>query len=153
MKQYVDNLALAADAIGPPSREFLAWLAGHHVPPSALQYLGHAWVKDDQAFLGALTLVSESAIQRHVDEEPRWLAAGFLVLGSCMNGDMVALDLRLVPGSVWFLSHDELWGDDGADPRQFAVQVAQDLCDLVVRAWDIDSFPLDCEHARELGGG
>jgi len=153
MKQYVDRLSLGAAAVGPPSCEFLAWLAGHDVPPSALQFLGHAWVEDDEAFVGAITLMSESAIVRHADAEPRWLAAGFLVLGSCMNGDMVALDTRSRPGSVWFLSHDELWGDDSADPRQFAVQVAQDLCDLVVRAWDIESFPLDCQHARELGAG
>jgi hypothetical protein len=153
MKQYVDSLSLGAAEVGPTSREFLAWIARHAVPPAALRFLGHTWVKDDQAFVGAITLMSESAILRQADAEPRWLAAGFLVFGSCMNGDMVALDTRASPGSVWFLSHDELWGDDNADPRRFAVQVAPDLGDLVVRAWDIDNFPLDCEHARELGAG
>lgn len=153
MKQYVDSLSLGAAEVGPPSCEFLAWLAGHDVPKSALRFLSQAWVEGDEAFVGAITLMSESAIVLHADAEPRSFAAGFLVLGSCMNGDMVALDARSRPGSVWLLSHDELWGDDSADPRQFAVQVAKDLCDLVVCAWDIDNFPLDCEHARELGAG
>lgn len=153
MKPYVDGLSLGASEIGPPSPKFLEWIARRGIPKAASRFIGHMWVRDDDAAVGAINLLPESAIMTQADDEPRWLTAGFLVIGSCGNGDMVAIDVRGTPGSVWFMSHEELWGDDSADPRRFSVQVAKDLADLVVRAWDIDSFPLDCDHARELDGG
>lgn len=153
IKTYVDNLSLGASSIGPPSPEFLGWIASRGISGAALRYLGHAWIKGDGGHLGTMCLSSESEIMREDDEEPRWLRAGFLVIGSCGNGDMVAVELLQCPGSVWFMSHGELWGDDSADPRQFSVQVATDLADFVVRAWDIEAFPLDCYDAQERNGG
>jgi hypothetical protein len=151
-KTYADSLSLGASEIGPPSATFLAWLADRGIPEAATRFLVQAWVKDDDAFVGAISLRTESAIMKEVADEPRWLAAGFLVIGSCTNGDLVAIDTRGVLGSIWFMSHEELWGDDTADPRRFSVQVTEDLAALVVRAWDIDSFPFDCHDAREQSG-
>lgn len=153
MKSYVEGLSEGAMEVGPPSREFLAWLTRHAVPPTARHFLAHAWVKGDDDFLGAMTLMSEAAIMARDAKEPRWLAAGFLVIGSCDNGDMVALDTKAALGSVWFLSHEELWGDETADPRRFAVRVAKDLGELAVKGQDLDAFPYDYEDARERAEG
>jgi uncharacterized membrane protein len=134
MKPYVDSLSLGASEIGPPSPKFLEWITRRGIPRAASRFIGHMWVKCDDAAVGAINLLPESEIMSQVDDEPRWLTAGFLVIGSCGNGDMVAIDVRGVPGSVWFMSHEELWGDASADPRRFSVHVAQDLADLVVAA-------------------
>jgi hypothetical protein len=96
--------------------------------------------------------MAASEIVASAKSEPRWLASGFLIIGSCGNGDPVALDLRDVPGAVCFLSHEVLWPDEHADPRAWSVQVAADLAEFVCGAWDLGAFPVDFWDARSDDG-
>jgi hypothetical protein len=66
-----------------------------------------------------------------------------------MTSDRCAANVSL--GSAVALAPAFLDGGT-AEPRRFSVRVAAGLEDLVARAWD-DTFPVDCDEARERDGG
>src|SRR5204863_8842026 len=40
------------------------------------------------------------------------IACGFLMIGSCPNGDPVAIDFKQEIGSIHYLSHEEMFGKE-----------------------------------------
>lgn len=128
---FAANLSQGPFDVRPASKGFLRWAEAQGLPSSTVALLGKAWIQEDDCPAGSLELMSESQIMAFAKKEPRWIAAGFLVFGACLNGAMVAFDLREVPGSASYLSHGELWGDEAADPRKFSARVASDIRDLV----------------------
>ncbi|MCK5942911.1 MAG: SMI1/KNR4 family protein [Planctomycetes bacterium] len=147
---YLEHLGRGAD-IEHVDASFLDWVASIGAGPKSVACFAAGWVGAG-GMVGTGFPMAASEIAVLAEAEPRWLASGFLIIGSCGNGDPVALDLRDAPGAVCFLSHDVLWPDEHADPRAWSVQVAADLAEFVGCAWDLDAFPVDFCDARSDDG-
>jgi len=85
------------------------------------------------------------SVEQIVAEEDleRFMADGLLQIGSCQNGDMVAVDLRDERAAVHFVSHDELWEDDGPSPRGCAVLIHRSLAEFLLRLAEQRYIPID----------
>lgn len=151
MSDYREAIERASVETGPASPRFVQWARRHGVPESAIARFASAWVRDDDAAVGAVMLMTEERIMDTDAQEPWWLTAGFLAIGSCFNGDPVVLDLSQDPPPVCFVSHEEM--GDPPEPRRFAATAASDLDDLLRRAQDIDSFPVDYNEVQTQNGG
>ena len=66
--------------------------------------------------------------------------AGFLVIGTCPNGDPIAVDIGEEPGTVWYLSHEQM---HGRDLRSVAVKVANSIPSFIHGLTEDESFPFD----------
>jgi hypothetical protein len=66
---------------------------------------------------------------------------GFLMIGCCCNGDPVAVDFQKDVGSIYYLSHEEMFGNKNL--RGVSVRVAKDVHELLRRLGDDPDFPLD----------
>ena len=65
--------------------------------------------------------------------------ASFLVIGNCPNGDPIAADIGQEPGSVWYISHEQMFG---TDLRSVAVKVANSIPAFYQALAEDESFPL-----------
>lgn len=72
--------------------------------------------------------------------------AGFLIIGTCGNGDPIAVDIGEQPGSVWYLSHEQMHEND---LRSVAVKVATDIPSFDQAFAKDESFPLDYWEASK----
>ena len=150
-REYLECLGTGTD-VAPAGAAFLAWLASIGVDSNSVEFFSAGWSIDPEGMIGTGSLMLTEQIIETASKEPRWLSHGFLLIGSCGNGDPVALDVRDQRGGVFFLSHEVLWSDEEADPRDWSVQVADDLGGFAKSAWDLDSFPIDFWDARPDDG-
>ncbi len=72
--------------------------------------------------------------------------SGFLIVGSCPNGDPIALDIGADMGSVWYMDHETMAADL---LRSAAIRVADNLSQLMNRLVQVDDFPFDYYEAKE----
>ena len=73
---------------------------------------------------------------------PREKLEGFLIVGTCFNGDLVAVDYREKVGHMYYLPHSSLW-DEEKDMRSCALEVAESPTDFESRRFT-KGFPEDC---------
>ena len=95
-----------------------------------------------QRFIPSLTEIRELN-----DEEPLGTAAiqdGFITIGSCPDGDPIAIDLKTNPGAVHFISHEELDGNS-----VITKMVARDLQSFV-RMMDHEIIAYDFHEAVDI---
>jgi hypothetical protein len=132
------------------SPEFLSWLAENNAPREILDLFAEC-VPDRQKRRGRVhevcDLYTEDEIRKEAAEFPRYLEVGLLSIGSGILGDPVAIDLRKQVGAVGYISHDDVWGDDEANIRQFFVVIAPSLAELVHRSRD-GVLPKDYHQAK-----
>jgi hypothetical protein len=91
--------------------------------------------------------VAEPAEQNEEEANRPCLENGFLVVGSGLNGDLVALELA--SGKMAFISHDELWERDYERFDDCVVRTSLSFHDLWEAAASDRSFPRDCRDAEE----
>ena len=87
-----------------------------------------------------------SDIQEMHEDDPMGIEpgrAGFLIVGTCPNGDPIAVDIRDEPGTVWYLSHEQMFGKDAEGLRSVAVKVASGIPAFWQRRAEDKSFPLN----------
>lgn len=68
------------------------------------------------------------------------LEHGFLFIGSCLNGDPVALDVADNIGSIWYVCHETMYG---TPLREAAIRVADDVAGLLDGLSNEEGFPWD----------
>jgi hypothetical protein len=142
--------AAKGSRVESPSAATIAFLKKHRVPPKTLQILKACSVSAPIR-IGRLTLYAFSALPKQNGRPNQHaLRNGFLVIGTGLNGDPIAVELS--NGEVAFLAHDKLWG---LDPECTAIEecVARSTLDIETfwaRAFVEDDFPVDFYAA---GGG
>lgn len=76
------------------------------------------------------------------------LEHGLLFIGACPNGDPIAVDIADDPGSMWYVSHEEMHSEP---LRSVAVRVANNFLDFVTAMADeseTSGFAIDYFDAR-----
>jgi hypothetical protein len=147
---FLEVLASAGFDHTPASPELLSWLVEGKTPREVIDLLAAglpARQKRRRRLGDRYDLFSEDEILKESLEEPRYLRAGLLVIGSCINGDPVALDLRKRIGAVGYISHDMVWGDEGARIRRYFAIVTPSLAEFARLAVD-RRLPVDYFSAR-----
>lgn len=116
-EEFQEILTAAGFGCTPASPEFLAWLEAIKAPREIISLLAPglpARQKRRRRVRDHWDLYTEDEIRKEAAEFPRYLKAGLISLGSCVNGDPFALDIRKAIGTVGYISHDEVWEDDEA---------------------------------------
>jgi len=72
--------------------------------------------------------------------------SGFLIVGSCPNGDPIALDTAADPGSVWYMGHETM---HSKPLRSIAIRVADNLVQFINNLVEDDDFPFDYYSAKD----
>lgn len=150
LSAYLEHLRRGADVATPPA-DFLSWLSSIGVDAESRRMFAAGWSAAAEDMIGTGFALPPIAMMELAQNEPRWLQAGLLIIGSCGNGDPVALDTRVNPGAIGFLCHEVLWPDPSLPPRDWLVVVADSLSEYVCRASDIDAFPVDYWDAKSAG--
>jgi hypothetical protein len=139
----------------PASAEFIAWARAHDIPEPLIDVFERGWPNATADISAWARLWSCDGIRHQADEYVQLRETGLLVLGSCLNGDWIAVDLRATPdaGTIGFLCRAELWnrakpiGDETPPPlvddiRAHFLPVACSLGGFVLAAVK-DAVPLD----------
>ena len=84
------------------------------------------------------------------DDLKRALKANLLLVGSGINGDIVALDLN--DYQVGILFHDYFWGDEEEDPRKFLIKMNCSLGEFYFNSSTIPDYPIDAYEAAAYMG-
>jgi hypothetical protein len=73
----------------------------------------------------------------------------FVLIGSCPNGDAIALDTKEHPGAVFFIDHDRV--HDAVPDQQRTIKVADSLPDYLEACVGDPDFPSDYGEAKSRG--
>lgn len=83
------------------------------------------------------------------DFVPIAIRDGLLIVGTCPNGDPVAVDVREQLGSAGYIGHETMW--QAGNVRDVFAVLAPGLGALAA-GLDEDAFPLDYYEATQRGG-
>jgi hypothetical protein len=145
---YQKILATIGVKYAPPSGEFLAWLAGCKAPQEVLdQFAAGTPLRRRSRVRDRWEFFTEKDIQKEAAEFPRYLKSGVLAIGTCVNGDPIALDLRKTVGAIGYISHDSVWEDDEIPIRKCFVVVALSLAEFACAVRD-GSMAIDYYDAK-----
>lgn len=108
--------------------EFATWAATVGIPSRAVTMIEHVakipleakTVRTD--FLFSPEDIQDLFERNGYNVNPQ--QAGFIVIGSCPNGDPIAIDVAEDFGSIWYLDHEHMHGNS---LRACAIQIAEDL--------------------------
>lgn len=121
-------------------------LIGMGVPSAFLDAVMGEWVVEE-AELGCFDLFTAEGVISF-DWQEHLIKNGLLAVGSCLNGDPVAVRLSGESGyAAGYVSHEEE-GLYGEGTPQF-IEVRPSLDELLADCWD-DDFPGDFYEADEL---
>ena len=70
---------------------------------------------------------------------------GFVVVGCCLNGDQIAIDVRDTIGSVWYVSHESM---HRTPLREIAICIANSLQEMYDTMYEVEDFPFDFYSAK-----
>lgn len=84
------------------------------------------------------------------DDFQRALQAGLLLVGSGLNGDLLALDIR--DSQVGYLFHDYFWEEEAEDPRKFFIKLNCSLGQFFWNTQFVDDYPVDAYEAAAYMG-
>jgi hypothetical protein len=146
---YITNIAKPAMNNSSSSSDFLLWGSKAGIATFVLQDLIE-FAATPQQFRYAINemlppppIYPVDEIRAMHDKDPMGISpkkADFLVIGTCPNGDPIAVDISQEPGSVWYLSHEQIF--DKA-PRSVAVKVAANIPSFHQALSAEKSFPRD----------
>ena len=92
-----------------------------------------------------LSRLAELDIANEEDVNAACLSHGFLIVGSGLNGDPIAVELS--SGLMAFISHDLLWEEDYDEFDECVVRTPLGFHDFWVQAWETPDFPRDSYDA------
>jgi hypothetical protein len=131
-------------------KEFRSWASKAGIPEAAIEtIIRHAPSNSDfESTAEDMTpkiypLEGILAAQSREEVDIDALTDGFVIVGSCPNGDPIVVDLRMEPGSIWYLSHEEMFH---APLRSVCLKVAKSLKDFTRER---DTLPIDYWAAKE----
>jgi hypothetical protein len=95
---------------GKASRKLLTFLNVKMLSPEAIEYIAE-YVLKRGAGVSAIYLYGESEVlEVNADGYlPIALRDGLLAVGSCPNGDQLAVDVRHQLGATGYIGHEEMW--------------------------------------------
>ena len=128
------------------SSECMGWLRERGLPESVLADLsecvhagaipiGHLW----------LSPLGEVRLENELEENAPCIEHGFLVVGSGLNGDPIALEIA--SGRMAFVSHDLLWERDYLEFEECVVRSPLGFDDFWTAAAEQADFPVDADDA------
>jgi hypothetical protein len=132
MRQYdFDELLVDAGAdVSYPSDKFEAWEERRGID-SGEAYLAGCMFPNRTVFVGAYDFITEAAVIRINSAKegiPQALDDGLLIIATCLNGDLLAVDLRDKKGVVGIIDHERVWDD--IPVRDIFVPVARSIEEL-----------------------
>ena len=98
-----------------------------------------------------LSPLADLELENSEEENRPCIEHGFLIVGSGLNGDPVAVELGT--GGMAFLSHDLLWEREYEDFEECVVRTPLGLDDFWVQAEGNADFPADSYDARSFWSG
>lgn len=119
--------------------EFVVWARSRGVDEELISALLRmiAESKDPNEMIYSLEGIKQMNEDEEYPVEAAAVRAGFFVIGSCINGDPVVMDLKQNPGSIHFASHEDL--DEG---KALLTQVADSLEEFA-QLMAQDELPID----------
>jgi hypothetical protein len=135
-------------------KEFIAWASSRGLPNRIIEQvmLCAASPREMKAASEAMEpsppIYSLEDIVSMTDEDPFGISPlenGFIVAGGCPNGDLVAIDVANEPGSVWYISHENM--SEGS-LRDAAIRVAKDVATMIQEMAN-EKLPFDYYDAKE----
>ncbi|MGJ8654706.1 MAG: hypothetical protein ACSHX8_15710 [Opitutaceae bacterium] len=127
------------------SPKYEGWIDSQNIPKELKSFL--KFLNLEQEFgLGTNVLSPTENIIEYNEEFRYILEAGFVIIGSCTNGDMVAIEYKQTEGETGYLSHDELWEWDEKEypnPYEHFLSLGESVGAYALRAIDYLNFPLD----------
>ena len=130
---------------GKPSPELLTFLREKQVSDEAVAFLtGYAVEKS--AFIGPVDFYAEDGWigANSPDYIPIALRDGLLIVGTCPNGDPVAVDVRDKLGEAGYIGHEKMW--KVSNVREAFAVIAPGLGALAY-GLDQDQVPVDYYEA------
>ncbi|QEL15955.1 hypothetical protein [Limnoglobus roseus] len=135
--------------------QFLTWVNDRGLPrdrgmellrlaatPEEMKAASEAWEPPPPIYnLGSIVTLTEDD---PLGVSPK--AHGFLIVGSCPNGDLIAVDGSTDVGSVWFVCHETM---REKPLREVALRVADNLADLMHK-WATGKGPMDYFDAERV---
>ena len=95
----------------------------------------------------SLSRLAAVAAENLEDENSPCIENGFLIIGSGLNGDPIALELET--RTVAFISHDKLWEEDYDSFDEVVVRTPLPFDEFWLAAWEDPEFPCDSYEAAE----
>lgn len=121
------------------------------VPQELLDILG------DCAYAGSIRIgpvwlspLAEFDLENEEEENAACQENGFLIVGSGLNGDPIAVELS--SGLLAFVSHDLLWEEAYDEFEECVVRTPLSFHDFWVQAYESADFPRDSYDAKERWG-
>lgn len=130
--------------------EFTKWLDQRNVPTEvrADLFLAQTHVSNDS--MAGEMLDDFDGIVEYTDYAIFELTpydVGFIVFGSCPNGDPIAIDVKAEIGRILYLSHEDI------DENGFPSQVVSPSMGHFIEMVNADKMPLDYYEAIGWGNG
>jgi hypothetical protein len=96
--------------VGAPPAEYVRWLTENKISEEMANGFTRYCLRKNTG-VGAITFYSTKDIMSINAKGgiPLALNSGFVIVGTCPNGDPVAIDVADHPGTVGYLSHEEMW--------------------------------------------
>ena len=116
------------------------------IPMDLKRLLQWSWFND--LFVGGHDLNSVAQIVDDRDRQ-RFMSDRLLGIGSCANGDMIAVDFREDECPVRFVSHDILWESE-TRPRECSVLIFKSLAEFLLRIVEDKFIPIDYDSGCEF---
>jgi len=135
-------------------REFTAWASRRGLPNRAIEQLIRLAASPEEmkaaidAIKPAPPIYTLSDIVEMTDKDSYGVspvAHGFVIVGGCPNGDLIAIDVAKEPGSVWYISHEMM---SRGRTRDTAIRVAEDATAMMEGLAD-GTFPFDYCDAHQ----
>jgi hypothetical protein len=117
---------------------FRAWLTERKLPRETIAALMQLGGKSD--FFESAERIMDPDVWFHYPGNTR-----FVLIGSCPNGDAVALDTTVEPGAVYFIDHETV-RDAATD--ECIVKVADSLPGYLQACGDDPDFPFEYHEAK-----
>jgi hypothetical protein len=145
--RFLDFMSACGGKSGTPSSTFRDWLRSHGLSEQAITIVC-SYVLSQSNEVGAIDFYSEKGILGVNGEDgiPIAIRDGLLIVGGCLNGDSVAIDVRERLGVTGYIGHETMW--QVSNVREKFIPVAASLNELatVLTAGDP---PLDYYQARD----
>jgi hypothetical protein len=123
----------------PRKSEFEVWLETRGIPSESIATLNeHA---EAESLFETPTRIMDPDIWFYFPGNTR-----FVLIGSCPNGDAIALDTKEQPGAVYFINHEHV--HDSVPDQERTIKVADSLPHYLQACVDDPDFPFDYEEAK-----
>jgi hypothetical protein len=135
-------------------QKFTRWASTRGLPRQIIQQLIQLAASPEEmkeafdAVEPAPPIYTLADIVEMTDEDPYGIspsANGLMIVGGCPNGDPIAVDVADEPGSVWYVSHEDM---SEGPVREAAIRVAKDPAALMEGIANDRKFPLDYYAAK-----